>query len=345
MAQIAIVGAGVAGLAAAQELARAGHGVVVYEKSRGLGGRVTTRRVEGCAVDHGAQLVKAPTPELAALVGAIPGAYDITRPVWIFEAGGPIRAGDPAQNAEPKWTWPGGLSALGKQLGHGLDVRREQTVTALAGGPGAYTVRCGEREDGPYAAVILTAPAPQTAAILERSTVDPAIRDTLLAALAPARYRLCLSVALAYRRRPERPWYAAVNVDRAHPISWLACEHAKPGRAPDGLGLLLAQMAPGWTEANWDALPKGTYQGEALPPAAREVHRLVEELLGEDLGAPLWADAHRWRYALCDAPCGAEAVEGVAGLYVAGDMVAGQGRVHLAVESGWAAAGRVRAAL
>nr|WP_230944119.1 FAD-dependent oxidoreductase [Burkholderia vietnamiensis] len=43
-AHIAIVGAGIAGLACARVLADAGHRVTVYEKSRGVGGRMSTRR-------------------------------------------------------------------------------------------------------------------------------------------------------------------------------------------------------------------------------------------------------------------------------------------------------------
>lgn len=354
MAQIAIIGAGVAGLAAARELARAGHAVVVYEKSRGLGGRVTTRRAEGgFAIDHGAQLLKAPSPAVAALVAAIPGAHVIDAPIWTFDGAGQLRPGDPQLDAGAKWTWPGGIAALGRHLGQDLDVRREVAVGALAAAaaPGApLGVRYAVHDTagaavGAADAVLLTAPAPQSAAILASSWLGDVTRRPLLAALEPARYRPCLSVALAYPRRPEVPWYAALNTDRAHPITWLACEHVKPGRAPAGAGLMLAQMSPAWTEAHWDALPKGAYPGGALPAAAAEADALVRGLLGDALGEPLWADAHRWRYALCDAPCGPAAVRGVAGIFVAGDLEAGQGRVHLAIESGWRAALRIAAAL
>jgi renalase len=152
------------------------------------------------------------------------------------------------------------------------------------------------------------------------------------------RYRRCISVALAYGRRPEAPWYALINSDRRHPSSWVACEHLKPGRAPDGVGLILAQMGPAWSERHWDALPKGTYGG-GLPDAALAVHLLLRQLLGQDLGPPRWADAHRWRYALPEGAAGAGAEQ--AGIYLAGDMLAGQGRAHLAIESGWAAARRI----
>jgi hypothetical protein len=346
MARTAIIGAGVAGLAAGRELAQYGHSVTIFEKSRGLGGRVTTRRVEGgFAIDHGAQLMKAPTAATQALVAAVAGATQIERPVWVFDAGGSLRPGDPGQNAEPQWTWPGGIATLAKHLGEGLLVQREVAVTHLSGAAGSYSLHSAAGAYGPFEVVILTPPAPQSAAILAASAIDAGIGDELLAALDPARYRPCLSVALAFARRPELPWYAAVNVDRQHPIAWLACEHGKPGRAPDGVGLFLAQMAPAWTEVNWDALPKGTYAHGALPAPVVEVHALVRDLLGTELGELLWADAHRWRYALCDLPCLPAAAEGRGGIVVAGDLVAGQGRVHLAIESGWAAAERVRALL
>ena len=55
---VAIIGAGMAGLAAARALTQAGHTVTLFEKSRGVGGRVATRRIGDCIVDHGAQNIK-----------------------------------------------------------------------------------------------------------------------------------------------------------------------------------------------------------------------------------------------------------------------------------------------
>lgn len=52
--RVGIVGAGAAGLAAARELRGQGHAVVVFEKSRGFGGRIATRRVGPYTFDTGA---------------------------------------------------------------------------------------------------------------------------------------------------------------------------------------------------------------------------------------------------------------------------------------------------
>ncbi|MDF1699745.1 MAG: FAD-dependent oxidoreductase, partial [Planctomycetota bacterium] len=54
---IAIVGAGLSGLLAARELSTAGHRVRVFDKARGPGGRMATRRRQELAFDHGAQYV------------------------------------------------------------------------------------------------------------------------------------------------------------------------------------------------------------------------------------------------------------------------------------------------
>lgn len=347
MAQIGIVGAGVAGLAAGRALTRAGHLVTIVEKSRGVGGRVATRRVAGFSIDHGAQMVKAPSAELLELVHETGSAYDLTAPVWIVDGAGRVISGDPAMNSEPKWVWPGGNTALAKHLAAGLSLRLETTVVAIGStGAGYELIDAEDARIGPFDALLLTAPAPQSAGIIAASDLDANDRDALLAALQPVHYRPCLSLALAYPQRPEPPWYALVNLDRNHAISWLACEHAKPGRAPAGHGLMLAQMSPAWSQANWDLLAKGTYTpGATFPAPAAEVHALVCALLDMDLGQPLWVDAHRWRYALADAAYDATLSSGRAGIFLAGDMEYGQGRVHLAITSGWAAARRISAAL
>jgi predicted NAD/FAD-dependent oxidoreductase len=359
--KLAIIGAGVAGLAAARALRqrRPDLTITIYEKSRGLGGRAATRRRDGCTFDHGAQYMKAPTPELERLLTAeLPAGdlLDIGRPVWTFDGSGAIAAGDPAQNADPKWTYRDGLSQLGKLLGEGLDIQRETRIGSLRqlttddGRPNnARPIRSvvGGRwsvvdSAGQLIAdtdlVLLTPPAPQAADILAASEFDPNAKAALLAELARATYRRCISLALAYDRPIARPFYALVNIDRAHPISWLALEHAKaPDRCPPGQSLLIAQMASRWSLDHWETLDD---------ELARLVADQVGALLGADTRAPLWFDVQRWRYALPDsgADFGTLNASG-SGLFFAGDYTSGQGRLHLAIESGWRAASAIERVL
>jgi hypothetical protein len=353
MYQLAVVGAGAAGLAAARALAQRGIHPVIFEKSRGPGGRAATRRVRGCIIDHGAQVVQSPGDMLRQLVLADPpagyaAAQAIDRPVWVFDAAGNSTPGDPAHNAEPRWCWPDGVHTLGKILANGLNVCtgvRIQRLVATTDGYHLYN-ETGQHV-GSARAVLLTPPGPQTAELLAASILDQQTQALLLQELQQSAYRRSLSVALAYASRPDVPWYAMVNLDRQHAVAWLACEHAKPGHAPDGIGLMIAQMSDEFSAAHWDSVPKGTRSTAEVQasPALWQAHTAVQDLAG-DLGGPLWADVHRWRYALPEQGADFDVLNSTgSGLYFAGDYVNGRGRVHEAIERGWQVAERIGTAL
>jgi phytoene dehydrogenase-like protein len=66
--RVIVVGAGIAGLACARALARAGRPVLVLEREREVGGRVRSRVVDGYVVDRGFQVLFTAYPALAALL-------------------------------------------------------------------------------------------------------------------------------------------------------------------------------------------------------------------------------------------------------------------------------------
>jgi glycine/D-amino acid oxidase-like deaminating enzyme len=99
---VAIVGAGLAGLAAARQLLIHGVDVVVLEASDGVGGRVRTDRVDGLLLDRGFQLFNPAYPEAARVLDY--SALDL-RPfvpgVIAAMPGGAVRLGDPRRR--PAW--------------------------------------------------------------------------------------------------------------------------------------------------------------------------------------------------------------------------------------------------
>ena len=66
--QIAVIGAGLAGLAAAVEIDRQGHDVLVLEAADGPGGRVRTDEVDGFRLDRGFQILLSAYPEAQDLL-------------------------------------------------------------------------------------------------------------------------------------------------------------------------------------------------------------------------------------------------------------------------------------
>ena len=289
--KLGIIGAGAAGLAAARQLHQRQPtlAITIYEKSRGLGGRAATRRRDGFVFDHGAQYLTARDPgfvdRLLTKELATDALHDIGHPVWTFDKHNTIIEGDRAQNAEPKWVYRDGLNRLGKLLASDLDVQHEVRIGRLRQistdnhkGIGYELYDVDGQSMGMADMVLLTPPAPQIVDILNASEIDSIIKETLQTELIKATYRRCLSLALAYDHVIERPFYALVNTDRAHPISWLGLEHKKgPERCPAGHSLLLPQMAAQFSLDHWETTPESL-----IPPVAEQ----VSELLGADLRTP-----------------------------------------------------------
>ena len=85
---IIVIGAGIAGLAAARILAEAGRSVVLLEASSRVGGRILTVRESSETIELGAEFVHGRPPELWSLIEeAGLEAYEIEGPTLRFEDG------------------------------------------------------------------------------------------------------------------------------------------------------------------------------------------------------------------------------------------------------------------
>jgi len=345
---IAIIGAGISGLAAAHILVDAGHKVTLFEKDTGVGGRATTRQRSGFIYDHGAQYIKGGSPISTTWITQrfhVPDLIDINKPIWTFDAEGHIQEGDPIQNADPRWNYGSGLVTLAKCMAEGLDIRletyiahMERTTTGwnlfgVSGHPleagGGKLPHSTPLHSRPYEQLLITIPTAQAVAIVENSQMPGDLQKHILANLRKARYNPLISVMLGYKPTPrERPYYALVNTDKAHPISWLAWEHEKATeRVPEHCGLLIAQMAPQYSLDHWQT------PAEEL---VSDVAKLVAALIDEPLHEAIFSDMHSWPYALPAEKAEAYALNTLTfpyGLAFCGDAFVG-GRVHLALEHG-----------
>jgi predicted NAD/FAD-dependent oxidoreductase len=339
--RLCVVGAGLAGAGIADSLSDDPVSVTVLEKSGGVGGRAATRRRNGCRYDHGANYIKDSderTRELLDTLGS-DGLADIDAPVWPFAAAGTISESERPE--AHKWTWEAGITQLAKRLFGRTDaeIRKETRVDAIQKDTAGWLLTDTDGSmHGPFDAVVLTPPAPQTAELLGATEIHgsdddgDATADTALAAAAEAvdsvPYRTIRAVMLHYAFEIDRPYYALVNDDREHDIGWLARESCKPGHVPDGEELLVVQMAPDWSTATYE---------QPLESISEEVTEKVATLLDDDrLTSPDWIDDQGWRYALPDAAVDSDVVAPLEnyGLYVAGDWVVGEGRAHAALWNG-----------
>jgi renalase len=330
---VAIIGAGSSGLAAAHVLRDLGSPVTLFEKSHVVGGRAATRRREGFIYDYGANYIKqgdAASTTLITTRFSSPDLIDISKPVWIFDGAGHIQEGDPQQNAEAKWNYRYGLNTLATRMAQDLDVRLDIEITRLQANAGGWTLFThSEQAVGTFDKVLIAIPATQAIELVKASQFSSDLGANIIFHLKSAHYNPLISVLLGYRPRPRvRPYYALVNTDRAHAISWLSWEHEKaPERAPHDAGLLMAQMGPHYSQEHWETADEEIYRDVALQIAA---------LTDEQLPAPYFTDIQRWRYALPTQKADAEALNALtlpSGLALCGDSFVG-GRVHLSLEHG-----------
>ena len=339
---VAIVGAGASGAACAYALRDADTDVTVFEKSRGVCGRAATRRKEGCRYDHGANYVKDDDERIARLLTEeldADGLVDVEEPVWTFDASGEIAEG--RDDDERKWTYEDGITQLAKRLFARTDatVQRETRVEDVVREDGRWSLADDEGADlGSFDALVLTPPAPQTADLLATMAWDDERRTAAHDAVAAVDYASVFTGVCHYPFELDRPWYALVDTDREHPVGWLAREELKPGHVPDGESLLVVQMGHDWSAERIDDDPEGVL---------RESVGHVAELLDDDSFAdPDWTDHQGWRYALPNEGVAGDAHRAPedAGLYFAGDWVAGESRVHAALANGLDVGERVASA-
>jgi len=329
---LAVVGAGGAGAAAAYALRDAAVDVTVFEKSRGVCGRAATRRTDDCTYEYGANYLKDDDPRVTELVTEeLPteGLVDVEDPIYAFERDGDI--GEGRDNDGHKWTYESGITQLAKRLFAATDatVHNGVRVETLDRQSDGWRVHDDEGTDhGHYDVLLLTPPAPQTADLLGEAAWDHDDCRSLRQTVASVPYRTVISGMLHYPFELDVPWYAAVNTDKAHDIGWLGREECKPGHIPDGESLLLVQMNEGWSVANYDAHPDRLLE----EIAQRTAHLLDDDRLTE----PDWTDHQHWRYAQPEDTVDREALASAADhdLYFAGDWVAQEPRLHAAVRNG-----------
>ena len=278
MSRIAVIGAGLSGLVAARALARA-HDVSVFEKSRGVGGRMATRYAGRFEFDHGAQFFTARSARFRRFLEPwlISGAIRPWNARFVelrrdrvskrrdWHAGWPHFVGAPRMNA------------LCHALADGLDLRLETRVATLGDGPPWRLADAAGRPLGEYDWIVSTAPAPQTAQLLPADSPLVRFADT-------AGMQACYALMLGFDDAPDLPWQAARVLETD--ISWISVNSSKPGRS-DAFTLVV-HSSNAWAEAHVE-----DDEHAVRAHLAAELHAVA----GVDAGAAAHAALQRWRYA------------------------------------------------
>lgn len=284
--KLAIIGAGVAGLSAAAQLKETGHDVRLFDKGRGAGGRLSTRRATTPAgelrFDHGAQFFTARDDGFRALLGKLETSGHAAKwtPRRAEVSPGPDGWNTKITQAEAGDVWYVGapsMNSIVKGMAAGFDISwTERAVEIERRADGSHVKFDQAGWQGPFDAVILAVPAEQASELLQ--DFSPGLASEADAATTAP----CWAVMLAFEAPLETGWDAA-KISNA-PLSWAACNSSKPGRDEGQTWVLHA--SPDWSRENVD-MDKDA------------VAAVLAGVFCEITGAPrpLFSAAHRWLYA------------------------------------------------
>jgi photolyase PhrII len=322
MPTVAVIGAGLAGLICARTLVDHRFSVTVFEKSRGFGGRMATRRTEpGMEFDHGAQYFTVRSDAFRRYVTAWQ-----TRGLVAEWAASVVRLTStgpaPLVDQPTRYVAVPGMNALGQHLARDLSVQRETGVARLLHTPAGWELFTADGASlGRFDRVVLAIPAPQAATLLGEHSLAATCRAIPMTP--------CFAAMLAFDEETAIPFDAAFVDDS--PLAWIARNSSKPGR-PVKPETWVLHATPDWSTANQDAPPN-----ELLAQLQSE----FQSRTGIALPAPVSATLHRWMYALSPAPSDSGCLfDPETGVAVAGDWLNGN-RVEGAFHSGVAAFGAI----
>ena len=330
---VAVIGAGIAGAACARTLSLAGCSVHVFDKSRGPGGRLATRRVDwvdrqgqACTtrLDHGAVGITARGAAFQSFVDQAVHAGALAE--WApAVAAGSLPAEEDGRLYVPVPDMP----ALCRRLLDGATATWSFAVDGLHKSPCGWQVQAGgERHTLQFDAVVLALPPAQAAPLLSPHRLDWA-RHASVVPMQP-----CWTLmGIAEAPEPALGWDLARP--STGPLAWVLRNDARPGRA----------RVPG--QAHWVVHARTGWSRRHLEQPAVWVQQQMQAALAECLGQRVdWhhCTVHRWRYALPQAHGTAPAAmfwwDAAQGLGVCGDFLGGCG-----VEGAWLSAQSLSAAL
>ena len=342
--QFAVIGAGIAGLACARTLLRAGHDVQVFESAAEPGGRVATQPSPFGGFDSGAQYFTVRDARFSRALKAT--AADLVRPwsanaVRVLDAhGSVVEAALPAR--EPHWVAVPAMSRLPQRWAEPLSasgaLHLNSQVTRIAPdarAPARWQLHT--RDTGGlqsvhtgFDAVLLALPPSSVRELLLNSKQASAAIDSLSSVdVAP-----CWTLMVAFPNAAQPglqtlgpQWNAARSTH--HRVAWLTRESSKPGR--EQIERWTVQASAAWSRE---------HENDSAARVTAKLLKAFAEIAGIR-ATPAYAEVMLWRQAQTVVPLGQPYLwDGTLGIGLCGDWCTGH-RVEDAFVSGLELALRV----
>jgi renalase len=284
MAKIAVIGAGVTGSLLAHKLSQNGHTVTVLEKSRGRGGRCTTKRTDWGQFDMGAPLIRTRDQQTINLLDELESAGVARR--WHVSVADCYHQDGTAVKVQLHSTddrfyvFTPGMNAACRYWLRGSRLITQARIAHLQQTTAGWLL--WDQQQGKYGAfdwVVVTAPWPQTRPLLAEYCAD-------LAPQAESDWLTCRAVAMQFAQpvidRPELLYW------HNSPLQLLVCDSAKPGRQQ--------QSGQIWV-AHFSHTPSTDDKNSLDETWSEFAHAQMAAAFGQANVKPVNSYQHYWRYA------------------------------------------------
>jgi renalase len=288
MLKIAIVGTGLAGLTLAH-LLKGKAEITLFEKSRGVGGRISTRRADPFAFDHGAQYFTARSDEFREFIK--PMIENKTIRLWtphfvIFDQEKKIKDEVINDPFDPWFVGAPGMNAIGKFLAEDFNdniVLNTRIERIEKSGHGWNLYDDQDKSLGHYDWVVSSAPAAQSAELMPDEFVYS--KD-----LKSINMMGCFSVMLGFSESIY-PGFEAARITGPD-LSWICVNSRKPGRSGYGTNIII-QSGNHWAQSRYEHDPDDIM---------RHLIEQASTLTDTDLSEAEHQEMHLWRYAIAEEP-------------------------------------------
>jgi hypothetical protein len=282
MKRIAIIGSGISGVVLGQKLSKKTD-VILFEKSGGVGGRMSTRYAYPFSFDHGAQCFTARTIEFQKFL--MPYIESGTIAEW---KGKVINLEIGKEETERLWieqhlVATPNMNSLCKIIASGLNVCTRTEVAPLVNKKGALWELHDKDGNslGYFDWVISTAPPPQTLNLF-----DPYIKET--EPLCFVLMQSCYALMLGFNKTWDKNWIAAKVLD--NPIKWISVNSSKPGRDKNFTCLVIHSRVD-WASSHIE---------DDINEVQSSLISQFTRVTGIDTKNADYISTHRWRYSMVD---------------------------------------------
>lgn len=302
MTDIVVIGAGMAGLVCAQQLTQGGYSVKVIDKSRGVGGRVATRRLFDTKADHGACYLKPKGELLQRLVTLLCQKGDLevwTDTLHVKDNSSSLLGNSPSSLP---YIAPAGMNVIAKFMAQGLEIHCAQPVNSITlNSQNQWRLTCSTNEEITASSVVVAIPAPQAVVLLE-SLGSNLLNHSFLEKLRSVEFYPTITVMAGYPDSSQQlPQWKAITFNDNSTLAWIGLDSSKrkirelAACVPASRSHFVIHSSADFAQKHFDSVDLQQVGQKILENAASTLNL-------QWLNNPQWMQVHRWRYAFPKTP-------------------------------------------